>query len=399
MVSIINTKRTSAYLFSFSLLIVSAIISIFVPPNFGTQDFIEYWSAYSIFIGGGNPYSPLEMGAVQREILNSPSAKPLMMFNPPWLLMIFAPVFWWPFLLASKLFICLQLVFIGLGLKLLLTEYRIDSSSKRLKVALAVGSFYPIFVSLRLGQLGGVLFFGFSLLIYSVSNKKDFLGALGILILSLKPHLAGPALLVLSFQKDLRPAFAKATILLFLSCFAALLVSPNIILNWIDIISLERLSGIVLPWQWRTASISSLVATKIRWIPNTVLFFNIILLIYLSLRFKTAHTTELVRTLIIISVILAPFVWIFDQVILIPLLLSSLLASKSKEPSAAFNFKFIAILLVNLGAWSLNTMSKLPHHWFIWHGPALLLIWLLINRPNLFTIWQERLRARVPILL
>src|SRR5215207_2467165 len=60
-------------------------------PQFGENDFIEYWATYQLHSRGADPYHPALIAAVERA-QGWPEAQPLMMWNPPWALVILSPV-------------------------------------------------------------------------------------------------------------------------------------------------------------------------------------------------------------------------------------------------------------------------------------------------------------------
>ena len=76
----------------------------------GTNDFIEYWSAYQLFLGDKNPYDPVLMLEIQRSLKDSVTT-PLMMWNPPWLLFFMAPILSFSFGTAASLWFAMNLLF------------------------------------------------------------------------------------------------------------------------------------------------------------------------------------------------------------------------------------------------------------------------------------------------
>src|SRR5262245_33548985 len=61
-----------------------------MPSQTGVRDFVEYWAASRLFLLGGNPYSPVELGQLQR-LVGATDIAPLIMWNPPWALSFLVP--------------------------------------------------------------------------------------------------------------------------------------------------------------------------------------------------------------------------------------------------------------------------------------------------------------------
>ncbi|NDC36940.1 MAG: hypothetical protein EBZ48_02685 [Proteobacteria bacterium] len=61
-----------------------------LPPPQST-DFLQYWTAFQLVQQGQNPYDPQLMLALQKS-LGLTAELPVMMWNPPWLLLLLSPV-------------------------------------------------------------------------------------------------------------------------------------------------------------------------------------------------------------------------------------------------------------------------------------------------------------------
>src|SRR5215471_2686853 len=89
----------------FFLLIASAILAAALPiacaslrpgnprafPEFGENDFVEYWAAYRLYREGRDMYDPAAVLEKERTA-GWKEESPLMMWNPPWILPLIAPV-------------------------------------------------------------------------------------------------------------------------------------------------------------------------------------------------------------------------------------------------------------------------------------------------------------------
>lgn len=81
------------------ILLANRLVTATVDQPFGfigSNDFVEYWAAGRLLLAGENPYDPEALLAVERAV-GWPKTKPLMMWNPPWTLLLVAPFALLPF--------------------------------------------------------------------------------------------------------------------------------------------------------------------------------------------------------------------------------------------------------------------------------------------------------------
>ena len=79
--------------FWFFTIICGVLLSILIPnfdPGGSRNDFIGYWSASRLLITGGNPYDENSLRSLQKTI--RPDLEVVEVWNPPWLLLILAPL-------------------------------------------------------------------------------------------------------------------------------------------------------------------------------------------------------------------------------------------------------------------------------------------------------------------
>ena len=99
------------------LLFPIALFALFVHASdyqyghFGSIDFIEYWSAGQLWLEGLNPYDPALLFPIQKELSFDESA-PLMMWNPPWIFLLLAPLLSFSFASAAALWFWLNITLV-----------------------------------------------------------------------------------------------------------------------------------------------------------------------------------------------------------------------------------------------------------------------------------------------
>lgn len=205
---------------------------------FGNADFIQYWSADALLWNKQNPYDPSLMLALQRSG-GLTREMPIMMWNGPWLPILFHPLLNLPLEFATPLWGVVSLLLLLSASFLLGAVYGSRTNLWLCTFALAL-TFFPIVFSLQSGQLGAVLLFALSLTLYGLERDKPALSGAGIFLMLLKPHLFSLIFLAILFQllrkKDFAPALVASG--LFVSALAFLQwVNPHALADWRSLLS------------------------------------------------------------------------------------------------------------------------------------------------------------------
>jgi hypothetical protein len=159
----------------------------------GTSDFIEYWTAGKLLRHGENPYDwpklrelQIDEGLPPDEL---PYDLPIIMWNPPWLLVWLYPLLLLPFLTAAQVWILVNSILILLASSLIWRT--VDSGSQRpLGIAwVAAALFVPSLLTLRMGQMSSVILLGVAGFLYFASRNRDFLAGMFLTLTTVKPHV------------------------------------------------------------------------------------------------------------------------------------------------------------------------------------------------------------------
>src|SRR5215467_11443044 len=120
--------------------------------------FVAYWSAASRLIHGQNPYASQPVLALEKEVGITGSA-PLIMRNPPWIAPIIAPLGFFSFVVAQRIWFIAAFVAILISLKWLWELYPVAGPSGLL-TSLAIAVFSPIAVAISIGQISPLILLG-----------------------------------------------------------------------------------------------------------------------------------------------------------------------------------------------------------------------------------------------
>lgn len=174
------------------LFFMLALVSLPSDSAFGQNDFREYWSAFRLILSGKNPYDPLIMKEFQYEFLGKET--PLMMWNPPWLLLFMAPFLCFSFAAASLIWagwsVLLFLISSLISIKVI--ERGLSSSlSTNAIVGILLSSllFAPFYNGIYVGQISCLLLMGVALFFLGISQDRLLWLVLGAILLSVKPHM------------------------------------------------------------------------------------------------------------------------------------------------------------------------------------------------------------------
>lgn len=357
--------------------------------DFGTNDFIEYWTAFRLFINQLNPYDPALMEQLQRP-LGWSGPTPLMMWNPPWLLLIMAPILMLDFPHAATAWLCINLGLIGAinYFCIDLVGFRsISRLQKYLCIPLTI-CFFPLYISLAVGQLGVLLAFAFIGAIWAIINKRTLLGALCLALWTLKVHLFVPVAVFLFFKSLRNPAlwifFAGGIAALSVMVLGTEYLNPGVTHAWMAAFSpSHQTSNLVVVQQWQSATLTGGIRLLFAdgdliplWPAIYVPAIAIIGVALCSIRLGSRlGYLEGALLSALCSMIFGPFGWVFDFTILLPgYLVGTLIALASKPSRTGRKRTFILVypLLVQLIGWLCLPFLK-EHHVYMWFPPAVAL--------------------------
>ena len=191
----------NAYIFAILLGLFLTIITHNYAPTIGAHDFIRYWSASRLLITGGNPYDANSLLTLQKAScpnLRFHEKDVVETWNPPWLLLIMAPLAILPFELSVRLWIFLSIFFLVLAL-FLTSEMALGSHYKRLfPLILVAGFLFPnTLVMIKMGQISSLVLISLILGILFIQKKKDWLSGATLFFATIKPHLVYLVLMVI----------------------------------------------------------------------------------------------------------------------------------------------------------------------------------------------------------
>jgi len=366
--------------------ILSLVLSVIAPmaiPTIGQGDFIAYWSAAHLIIQGQNPYDPNIMFAIQTSNsinIADPSAMQNV-WNPPWLLAFFLPFGLLPFKTASMIWMWLIIFFIGLCVYISIGMTKGRRNERLFIWFFIICLFFgPVLALLKIGQVSILILLSLIGCLYFFDKKNDALAGAILLMALIKPHIVFFVFPVIVWR-----AFRLRRWWLFVGMICASIVSVLLIMlffpEWPS--AYVTLLGKMHVSDWFASTLWSFlnVVFNLKLLPWTGLLL-LPLVFWIEAQGSRWGNLTVLNLSLLISVSFAPYGFLFDQAVLIPVLVQVLdwIVSKQISRSAAWIGAF-GLVGLYAGLYFLISMDNLPYYFFFWVPFALLAIYI-------FTFWS-----------
>ena len=345
----------------------------------GFPDFVEYWGAGQLLLRGENPYDPVLLYQVEQAAgWDGPS--PVMMWNPPWTLVLMLPIILLSFPLAAFIWLFLNLGGLLICSSALWNVLTPEDIRERIWISwLSAVLFSPALFTLRIGQISIVILLGTAGFILLASKGRDTLAGICLAITMIKPHLLYLLYIVVLWWilRERRWRVLSGLIsTMALLVGLLLLISPNILPYYWQAISQT------LPLYWRTATLGAvlrgLYGAEFAWLqffPALVAAFSVV--VFLLYRRPTVHWPNDALPILLISIPTSMYGWSFDQVILLPIYLQIVAwVFQRKEASRLSRWLLAGGLILMNGVLLLQNQLKIDDLFFFWPPLALGLLYL-----------------------
>lgn len=345
------------------------------------NDFVEYWAAAKLLLGGGNPYSPHELLAIEKAVGWSLS-EPLMMWNPPWTLSFIFPFGLVDYETAQFVWLLLHVLIIFIGARLLWKIY--EGGSQKFRYAwLSALTFAPVYFALLLGQIGPLILLGLIAFLYFAQKEAWLSAGASLSLASVKPHLLYLLWIAILFWLFHKYRWRVAIgALIGGACIAIfpLLWNPVIYFQYAEVL---RSGEAVRPLNWATPAPGTALgvlldspSSWLRWLPSVggALWFTW----YWSRHSGTWNWISQTPLILLVSVATAGFAWTFDFVVLLPAVIQcAAWTANERIPSQRHliiaTYLLLALVLIAGKAFVRNDF------WYFWLAPTLLLFYVWVR--------------------
>jgi hypothetical protein len=333
-----------------------------LPPH----DFVEYWSAARLHLGGENPYDPVRMHELERDHIGwDPVGQPIMMWNPPWTLTFVFPLGLMPWKVAQIAWLIARFAMLAASAWLLGRVY----DRKPLASGVFVATWLPCYIALQYGQIPPLMLLGFAGFLWATTTDRPFVAGLFGVLIAVKPHLAIFVWLAIARQAIVERQWrivAGGVVGGLLASAIPLAIEPTVFHQYIEA------TRTVPPVQWVTPTIGAWLrllggttAFWPQWIPLAV---GLVWFARNSVRRGLSPTdwpTQL-PALLLASFVCAPYgCWPYDLTLLVVPLAAMADRGLTKGDVAVY-------VIVSLGMLAL-AMVEVEAKWFVGVAPVIAL--------------------------
>jgi hypothetical protein len=383
-------------------LAVWVVYSVFENPQLlPVKDFVEYYAAGAVAARGGNPYDAEELLPYQRQAgHDAQHDRAVMMWNPPWALVLVVPLGLLPPRTAHLAWLGGQLLAVVVSALWLWRVYGGARHHSGLAVAVAV-FFAPFFLLMWYGQIGALCLLGLAGFLAAHQRGRPATAGAFAALTALKPHLLfafGVALLLDAVvTRRGRIALATGAAVLVAAALLVWLAHPDVYAHYRDALTRDAsTTAQVQPKDWKLPLLSYWlrIATApqsfgVQFLPTLLAAVGVAGYWFVR-RDRWDWPVELPR-LVFVSVLLAAYgAWIFDLVVLLVPVLQATVWLTRQATTAAGLMLGAAYIMLNVGTVAVPlgliatasdpAQREFGLHHFIYFSPAILLLYLAAGR-------------------
>jgi hypothetical protein len=355
---------------SFALIAVTVCTIPFASNIYGARDFVIWWATGQQLAHHANPYDTAALMKIEQAAGLSVNSSPSYIFmrSPPWALPLTMPLGLAGLRLAGFLWSVLLLASLVASVHWLWRLYGLPDNKRHWLGA----AFAPAVLCLLMGQTSLFLLLGYVLFL-RLHRSRPFWAGASLCLCAVKPHLflvIGVVLLAWVLVSRSYKVIAGGAAAMIASCCLVYLVDPS---AWVQYAATMRGSGI------NQEAIPCISIMLRQWLSPENLWFQYVPTIAgcgwaLHYFWKRRRTWDWVRDsgpVTLVSVLVAPYYWMNDQVIAIPALLDGAIRTRSQ------------MLLIVLASASIVIEAELlrgiplSSNLYLWTAPAWLAWYLL----------------------
>jgi hypothetical protein len=351
---------------AFALLVLGAGILDFAmrSDQAANRDFICYWAAGQQLVHHRNPYDGEAILRLERAA-GFAGDRPFFMRNPPWAFFLALPLGLVGVHTGALVWLLAIIVALICSVRLL---WKLHGRPPD-RLHLVGYCFPPVLACLLAGQIGMFILLGIVLFLYFQDSRPYFAGA-ALLLCGLKPHLFLPFAIVLIAWIVVCKAYrilVGALVALIASAALSHFLDPAGWSHYAQMVKLADIQDELIP----TISLvlRLVVQRNLVWLQLAPVFAGCVWgLWYFWKHRKGWNWTDHGSLLLIVSVLVAPYAWFTDQVILMPALLRAIYLARSRSVIAML---ILASIAVEIGVLrGVELMHSTLHIWTM-------LVWLV----------------------
>ena len=347
-----------------------------IRASISRRDSIAYWATARLLVNHQNAYDYYAVAELERS-KGYNEDQPLIVRTPPWSLFMLLPLALFNTFWAWLSWIAVSVGALILTMRVCRRLYRDDRVPQSL-FALIGYTFSPVPACLVAGQMGLMLLLGLVLFLW-LEPKRPFLAGTALILPFAKPHLLAVFWFALFLWILSRKRFAVAAgflTALAIAIFTAIAFDPGIFEHYRQMLSESRIQGQFIP---ALSGVLRLLFFR-RFFAMQFLPLGLGLMwcgwFYWRQR-RTWNWRQDALPLIVVSVLVTPYAWLTDEVVLLPAILQAALWVYNARQNTRIGTWIIAAVFALLNALLLLILSfKIPFStgiyfwsssvWFAW---------------------------------
>jgi len=360
---------------AFGFTAMGFLLSMLSPEVVGSRDFVAYWATGQQLAHHGNPYDADSLLRIERGAGLHAVDSPMFMRNPPSALPLVFPLGFLGLQAASILWSLLLLMCLGGSVYMV---WLMHGSPGNRRYLLGY-SFGPALICLLNGQTSLFALLGLVLFL-RLHRARPFLAGVSLWLCALKPHLFLPFGVVLIAWVIVSRSYkvlAGAVVAIAASSMIAFIIDP---MAWTQYLRMVQTSGIDRD---RIPCVSYLLRL---WLGPHSMWLQYLpaglgcawAAVYFWSRRDTWDWMKNGSPVMLVSILSAPYYWLYDHVLAIPALLHGAYATRSRSLLAV-----LALLtaLIEIALFCNYWWPAPIYNWTLWAAPAWL-IWYLVACAN-----------------
>jgi len=375
----IATVCSAAVGSALSLIIIATLSN----TKLGQRDFVVYWATGQLLAHHSNPYDATAILKIEHSVGFPSDRSAMLMRNPPWALPLVYPLGFLGPQMASLIWSLLLIASLVYSVYLLWDLHGRTRSNRYLLGA----TFGPALFCLMNAQVAPFALLGLVLFL-RLHRTRPFAAGAALWFCALKPHLFLPFGVVLLAWIVMNRSYKLATgaaTAIGVSCWIAWLLDAHAWSHYAQMVRSSRFKSDIIPCT--SYLLRSWINPKAMWIEFLPAAVSCVwALFYFWRRRQEWDWTKQGSLLLLVSILAAPYCWLFDQTLAIPALMEGIYRTRSREILAilAFTSALVEVALM-CNIWRPAAI----YLWTYWTAPTWL-IWYLIAYGSSNELWRER---------
>ena len=360
---------------AFGFTIYVFILSSVSGKALGARDFVARWATGQLIAHHVNPYDGDALLQAERAAGFPAHYGVMYMLNPPWTLPLVYPFGFLSLQVASLLWSVLQIACFAVSVHLLWIMYGYPKNRRHYLAY----TFAPALICLIMGQVTLLALLGLVLFLY-LHRRRPFLAGMSLWLCMLKPHLFLPFAVVLLAWIFVTGSYRLLLGTVFAVAVTTALAWPLVPNEWSQYLHVLRSPGS----QWEFVPCVSvllrvLISRNTTWLNDVPAVLGCVwALAYFWRRRATWDWNRDGSLVMLVSILVAPYAWLYDQALAMPALLQGAYAARSRNLLV-----ILALLsaLIELALFGIVWKPETLYTWTLWSAPAWI-IWYFFAVAN-----------------